>query len=204
MFDTANQTAMSTYYESGGASATASASSGEPVEAAAASEDQDMAEAIAASQADVPSQASQPQAQTLGGASLPATASTSGSAPSSRPASSAAIRPTPSGNKKKFGTFATLGAKDDDEDSDDDDKKKPQNYFAGGEKRCVYLVASPFYELRKTVLTHPTERSGISVQDPNAGKKKQRDDVGQDAPNDLVRSLLKKAAECVSDSSPLT
>jgi hypothetical protein len=154
-----------------------------------------MAEAIAASQADVASQASQPRAQTLGGASVPASASPSGSAPSSRPGPSAAIRPTPSGNKKKFGTFATLGAKDDDEDSDDEDKKKPQNYFAGGEKRCV---ASALYELRKTVLIHPSGRSGISVQDPNAGKKKQRDDVGQDAPNDLVRSLLKKAAECVS------
>lgn len=44
------------------------------------------------------------------------------------------------------------------------------------------------------MLTNCYQYSGISVQDPNANKKKEKT---PDGPNETVRNLLKKAAECV-------
>jgi UBX domain-containing protein 1 len=67
----------------------------------------------------------------------------------------------PASNRPRVATLGSLGAGRDDDDEDPD---KPRNLFAGG------------------------ERSGLNVQDPNAGKKE--DDT-------LVKDLLKQARECV-------
>ena len=40
--------------------------------------------------------------------------------------------------------------------------------------------------------------SGLSVEDPNKKKKKKDHDQDEDAPNDMVKRLLKKAAEWVA------
>lgn len=44
--------------------------------------------------------------------------------------------------------------------------------------------------------------SGLSVEDPNKKKKKKDKDNDEDAPNDMVKRLLKKAAEWVANGIP--
>ena len=144
--------AMSTFYESGGASAASSAPAAAATESAeditgdndGDASDAELQAALASSnsQAAVTPNSSAQAAggQTLSGAPAPAPSPT---APltSRAPQRNASIRPT--SNKKRFGTFATLGGGGDD-DSDGDDDKKPQNFFTGGEKRlALNLNARP-------------------------------------------------------------
>jgi hypothetical protein len=66
---------------------------------------------------------------------------------------------------------------------DDDDDEKRENWFAGGERRCVSLM-KPYKMMLMTVLF-----SGLSVQNPNSASR---------VPGgEMVMDLLRRAAEYV-------
>lgn len=77
---------------------------------------------------------------------------------------------------------------DDDEDSEDEGKQQ-QEFFTGGEKSCVLCSfgAEGNGTLTRIEGFGVADSSGLSVQNPNAGK-------GREA-GDMIKGILQKAKE---------
>lgn len=169
---------MSTFFESGGAAGTgaAAAAGGED---AIMDDDDDFEPAPSASQAAAAASAS--TARTLGGDPVPVQPAAAASSSSLSSKKKSEMRST---QKRTFGTLGSLAR--DQADSDDEDKG--QDFYTGGEKRSANAHTSDAQFANCMPF-----RSGLSVEDPNKKKKPQGD--GEGGPNELVRNLLKKAAE---------